>query len=455
MTKKKTGRKAESFTRGTPAHARSLSNHRVLRAFGLFGVVILALVSSVAFGVQWRVNNLVEKVDVSHIVAAPTKPKDAQAGKSLNILVLGSDDRSGENGELSDHASTSMRSDTAMLVHVSSNRKRVEVVSIPRDSMVKIPECTTTSGQVLPATERTMFNSAFARGWDHGGDIASAAACTINTVQENTGLTIDHFVVVDFAGFKNLVDALGGIDINIPEDMYSKKAGKLTLKAGQQTLDGTTALKLVRARTGTGWGLQIGSDLKRIERQQAVLTATIQTALHKNIITDLPKLTSFISSGFAALKMDNDLAGNMLGLATSMMGMNTDNVYFTAVPVADDPNDWGRVVWTSEASAIWASLAIDEPLDGESTIECAVGPDNGAGTGTGTSTGGAGTGEAGTGTGTDDTGTGDAVTGTTDGSNGSNAQTNCIDPADTLSTNGSTDSSMDSSTDSADQANAN
>lgn len=369
MTQKKTSRKASDFMRATPAHARTLGSHRALRIFGMFAVALLALTSSVAFGVKWRTDNLVEKVDVKDIVAPPAKPKDAQAGKSLNILVMGTDDRSGKNGEISDKASEGMRSDTTMLAHISSDRSRVDVVSIPRDSMVTIPECRTTDGKVLPATQRAMFNSAFARGWDNGGDIASAAACTINTVQENTGLTIDHFIVVDFAGFKNLVDSLGGIDIDIPEDMYSKKAKGLTLKAGQQTLDGTTALQLVRARTGTGWGLEIGSDLKRIERQQAVLTATIETALSKNLITDLPKLTAFVSSGLASLKTDTELGDNLLGLATSMTSIRTDDVTFEAVPVVDDPTNRNHVLWTVGADEIWEKLAIDAPLK-EKVEEC-------------------------------------------------------------------------------------
>ncbi|WP_435298371.1 LCP family protein [Timonella sp. A28] len=362
MTNKYTDSGQEEMTRTSPAHARTRHSNKVLQIFGFVLVTCLALGSSVAFGVKWRLENLVEKNDVKGLVAEPKKPKDEQAGKSLNILIMGTDDRSGENSKLSGDTVEGMRSDTTMLVHISSDRSRIEVVSIPRDSMVTVPECKVTGGKVIPGSQRDMFNSAFARGWDYGGDFQSAAACTINTVQENTGLVIDHHVIVDFAGYMNVVDALGGIKIDIPEDISSKKANNLKLKAGKQTIDGETALQLVRARSGTGWGLEIGSDLKRIERQQAVLDATIATALSKNILTDLPTLTSFVSSGLASLKTDPELANNLLGLATSMTGIRGDSVEFLAVPVIDDPYHKGRVLWTAEAETMWAKLAKDKPL---------------------------------------------------------------------------------------------
>lgn len=355
--------------RTKPGHARSGPSRGVLKGIALTVVGLLAFGSSAAFAGIYRVQNMANKVDVSTLVSPPPAPRedlppvDSEKGQALNILVMGTDYRGGENADLVGDTTGGMRSDTTMVVHLSSDRTWAEVVSIPRDSMVAIPECRTTSGKVLQAQSRGMFNSAFARGWDYGGDIASAAACTINTVQHNTGLTIDHFVVVDFAGYKGIVDALGGIDIEIPEDISINKVGGFTLTAGWHTLNGTDALKLVRGRKGTGWGLEMGSDLARIDRQQAVLDATIQTALSKNFLTDLPKLTGFVTAGLSSLTMNPELSNNLVGLATSMTGISSSDVEFVSTPVAADPYDKNRVVWTSAATALWDRLLLDEPAE--------------------------------------------------------------------------------------------
>ncbi|WP_051196574.1 LCP family protein [Jonesia quinghaiensis] len=343
-------------TRPAPAHAPQKHPRRILRALSLVTVGVLAFGASATYAGMERVKGLVKTESVVDLVAAPeTPPEDSEAGNSINILVMGSDKRA-------DGSVEGMRSDTTMLIHVSEQRDRVEVISIPRDSMVSIPECKVTGGNVLPAQSRAMFNSAFAKGWDYGGDIASAAACTINTVQHNTGLKIDHYVVVDFEGFIGMVDALGGIDIDVPEAVDAPKANKLKLEAGEQTLTGKEALGLVRARTGSGWGLEMGSDLQRIERQQAVLDATAETALSKNLLTDLGKLTQFATAGMSSLTMNPELNDNMIGLATSMSGIDTSKIFFEAVPVIDDPADRNRVVWTGEATIMWQKMAKDDPI---------------------------------------------------------------------------------------------
>ncbi len=344
------------------AHAPQRHPRVVLRTLSLLLVGAVAFGASATYAGMQRVKGLVKTESVEELVAPPaTPPEDSEAGNSLNILVMGSDKRL-------DGSVAGMRSDTTMVVHISENRDRIEVISIPRDSMVYIPECKTSNGTVLPAINRAMFNSAFARGWDNGLDIASAAACSINTVQQNTGLRIDHYVVIDFEGYTGMVDALGGIEIDIPEAVDAPKADNLVLEAGPQTLTGHQALSLVRARKGIGWGLEMGSDLKRIERQQAVLDATAETVFKQNILTDLNKLTQFATAGMSSLTMNPQLSDNMIGLATSMSSLKTENIHFIAVPVADDPADRNRVVWTTEATPMWEKLARDEPL--VEPVEC-------------------------------------------------------------------------------------
>lgn len=373
MTKKMSGQEQTDFKRPTAAHARAQTGPRAGRIVSILLIAALGFTGSAAFAVQWKINSSVTKIDTKKYVSEPEIPKDPRAGESQNILVMGTDSRAGSNADLvGDHVGGE-RSDTTMIVHISSDRDRVEVISIPRDTMLAIPECKIADGKTIPASDRAMFNSAFARGWDYGGDYVFAAACTQETVQYTTGLSIDHTIIVNFEGFVGMVDALGGIDIDIPEDVFSKKAGNLTLKAGQQTLDGETALQVVRARTGTGWGLQAGSDLKRIERQQAVLQATVKTALSKNMLTDISKLTGFVTASLKSLTVDSDFdADNMVALAWSAKSIRMDDVLFYSAPVIDDPTNRNRVVLnTGPANAIWDKLRLDEPIEEKEEAECA------------------------------------------------------------------------------------
>ncbi|MBO9555474.1 LCP family protein [Cellulomonas sp.] len=354
-------------------HARTLHSHRVLR------VVSLATVGVVAFGVAGAAATLhkfdgnVNRVDVSDLVgAAPSPsttpdPDDPNAGQAVNLLVLGSDQRDGVNAEIGGEAA-GMRSDTTMLVHISADRTRVEAVSIPRDSLVDIPSCTMSNGKTSKATHG-MFNSAFATGWDMGGDMASAAACTIRTVAANTGIQPEHFVVVDFAGFQAMVDAIGGVPICIPNDMTSKDAG-LSVKAGNQTLDGSTALAFARARKGKGVG--DGSDTNRIGNQQRLVAAMVQEVLSKNVLTDVPKLAGFLNAATSSLTVDDGMStSTMVGLAYNMRTIRGGSITFMTVPWGPAPSDPNRVVWLPAAKQMWQNIANDVPALGETTATTA------------------------------------------------------------------------------------
>jgi LCP family protein required for cell wall assembly len=264
-----------------------------------------------------------------------------------------------------------MRSDTTIVVHISADRTRAELVSIPRDSLVAVPSCTMTDGSTSKA-RKDMFNSAFATGWDQGGDMTSAAACTIKTVQSLTGLTIDHFVVVDFAGFQQMVDAVGGVPICIPKNYDSPEAG-LHVTAGYQTLDGTTALAYARARKGTNMN---GSDLQRAGRQQQLVAAMVREVLSKNVLTNVPQLLSFLDAATSSLTVDPGLGHltDMAGLALSLRGLDTSRITFMTIPVATAPSDPNRVVWTSAATTIWSNMVADQPVVAQETTTPTTAP---------------------------------------------------------------------------------
>lgn len=285
-------------------------------------------------------------------------PVDAMAGSALNILVLGSDDRSGANRDLGGEAD-GMRSDTAILLHIAADRSRVELVSIPRDSLVDIPPCTMTDGSTSAAQPATMFNEAYATGADQGGDLESAVACTINTVQQNTGIRVTDSVVVDMNGFVQMIDALGGVRMCVPEPVESPKAG-LSLAAGDQVLDGRTALAFARARYEVG----DGSDISRMGRQQQMLAAVFDELLGKDVLANAGQLLSFGRAATSALSMSERLTSlpNLAGLATSLRGLGTGDITFTTVPWAPAPQNKNRVMWTDEADTLWANLAADRPM---------------------------------------------------------------------------------------------
>lgn len=334
------------------------------------GIGALTFVVTAAGATWYTINNNVTTLEVTGLLAnrpAPPEPDpdDPNADLPVNILLLGSDTREGGNSEIGG-ADSSVASDTTLVVHLAADRSRVEIVSIPRDSLVDIPECRTSDGRVLPAVQDTMFNHAFSRGWFNGGDLASATACAMSTVESLTGLYLDGAVVADFNGFSAMVEALGGIPITIPEPISSPKAGGLVLAAGPQVLTPWEATQLSRARTGTGWGLEIGSDLKRIERQQALLAAMAAEVSNKNLLTDLPSLTRFVDAATKSLTVSDSLGSlrDLTGLAISLRGTNMDSIVFASVPVVDatSSKDKGRVVWTPEAESLWDRIRTDQPI---------------------------------------------------------------------------------------------
>ncbi|WP_296666441.1 LCP family protein [Demequina sp.] len=372
-------------------HATRVPSHRALAA-------ILALLAAVAgFGLVFvetslnRIDNSFTTQDISALLpsatpdATPT-PEDDSAGKALNILLLGSDSRLGDaNEELGKGDVGGMRNDTTIIMHISADRSRIEMISIPRDSRVRVSDCKMLDGSTVKGWTGK-FNIAFANGGQNG-NVAEAAACVATTLYDLTGVRVDHYAVIDFSGFVNMVDALDGVPMCIPNDVSSSKA-HLDLEAGPQVLDGTTALAWARARTGSGLG--DGSDLMRIERQQELLTNMARKALGLNLLTDATKGTEFITATAESLTMDPKLGDShsLLGLAWSLRNFDTDNLYMTTVPWMYPSDGSGDVVWKEdEAAAMFALLKADEqiapveePTDGASAT-----PEPSASTSPGTS----------------------------------------------------------------------
>ncbi|WP_246169614.1 LCP family protein [Actinotalea subterranea] len=353
--------------RARPArHASRVRRHPIARGAAVAVVAVLAFGVTGAATAWVRLENNIETHDVTDLLGddrpevktEPVDPTDPNSGRALNILLMGSDVRDGENAALGG-ANDGMRSDTTIVVHISADRQRMELVSIPRDSHVEIPACERSDGSSSNAKD-SRFNEAFSIG-AQSGNVADAAACTIRTVESLTGVFIDGWVVVDFAGFVNMVDALGGIPLCIPNDMSSPKAG-LSITAGNHVLDGHTALAFARARTGTGVG--DGSDTNRLGRQQQLLGATANEVLSKNLLTETTALYRFLNAATQSLTADPNTGNitSLAGLAFSLRNIPSGNITFMTVPFGAYAADKNQVVWTSEADQIWANMAADVPI---------------------------------------------------------------------------------------------
>lgn len=293
------------------------------------GLVVALLAGGVFVAVTLRSNITV--VDVNDALSAPspvTVPA-ARAGQTasppeptqpVNILVMGSDTRQGQgDGFGSAELIEGARSDTTLLVHLSADREDVTVVSIPRDLVVDVPSCTLPDGTTSPAyTDR--FNSAFEVG---------GPECTIRTVTELTGLPVQHFVVVDFTAFEKTVDALGGVEVCLTRAVDDPLSG-LDLPAGISRVDGEQGLAFVRARSSLG----DGSDLARIERQQAFLGSLVREATSRELLTDPIRLYRTLDAATESLSMDSGLAWlpQSAAMARSLAGISPSQVSFVTYP---------------------------------------------------------------------------------------------------------------------------
>ncbi|MCL2465918.1 MAG: LCP family protein [Micrococcales bacterium] len=323
-------------------------------------VTVLTMASAVGAVLAYN-QRAMTQIDVDGLVEqGPRPPADPNGGRAVNVLLLGSDSRLGDDNQRLGGKNDGMRTDTTIVVHVSADRGRVELVSIPRDSLVDIPACKTTSGKTIPPSPDTMINAAFSRGWTQGGDLASAAACAWTTVASATGLHIDHVALIDFAGFEQMVNAVNGVDIYLDEPMRDTgKSTALDLPAGKNHLNGRQALDFVRARHVTGTN---GSDITRITHQQMLLRALAEKVMDSGL-SDAAKLTKLVGAVSASLTVDKDLsASTTTALAYSLRSVSRSDVVFATIPWRPDPSNPNRVRWADEADAVWTALRDDTPV---------------------------------------------------------------------------------------------
>ncbi|MFG6193485.1 LCP family protein [Nonomuraea sp. JJY05] len=322
-------------------------------------VTVVLLVAGIAVGVYAKLTGNVKHIDVTADDLGATRPPKV-AGTAMNVLVVGSDQRDGKNAKYGHHIAGE-RTDTIMLVHVSSKRDNAMVVSFPRDSLVQLPACRATGGLPGQRPHLGMINESFNSG---------GIACTWKTIESLTHIRIDHFVKVDFTGFKSMVNAIGGVEICLPEPVNDKKA-LLHLPAGRQTLTGEQALGYVRARYSMG----DGSDIGRIQRQQMFIASMVKKVMSGETLTDPAKLLGILDAGTKAVTTDRGLNfGVMKDLATSLQGLNAGQIRFITTPWHYSLTQPGRVEWVQpQAGHLFQIVAKDQSVQGVKGGQAKVG----------------------------------------------------------------------------------
>jgi len=331
----------------------------LITAWTAAGIVVLGG-TGVGY-VYFKLNGNIKSVDINQALGTD-RPTRVDNG-SENILVLGSDTRSGSNKKLGGGTDDgSARSDTAMIVHVYKGHKKASVVSIPRDTLVERPSCTDTQGGTHDAASGVMFNSAYSTG---------GAACAVKTVESLTGIRMDHYIEVDFSGFQKLIDDLGGVTVTTTKDIKDSDS-HLNLTAGTHTLNGKQALGLVRTRHGVG----DGSDLGRIQLQQAFIKALVNQVKHVGVLSDPKKAYDLAVTATKTVTTDSDLGSvtNLASFANGLKGIGSSHMTMVTMPVQYDAADANRVlVDKAKAQLVWNALKNDQVIPKAATEGTATG----------------------------------------------------------------------------------
>ncbi len=340
-------------------------------AAALIAVCALALTGA-AWQWQSAKNKLLNTIAALDPNSTDIRDPGAQQGDE-NFLIIGVDSRIGANGEMG-AGDTSLaegaRSDTIMLVNIPASRKRVVAVSFPRDLAITPIKCqawNAETGKYGPVYDRntgewsdnerltgTKLNSAYAFG---------GPKCLVKVIQKISGLAINRFMAVDFAGFATMVDALGGVEVCSTTPLEDGELGIVLASAGRQKVDGSTALNYVRARTIATEG---NGDYGRIKRQQLFLSSLLRSLISTDTLFDLSKLNDVVNMFINDSYVDNVKTRDLVGLGQSLQGMNAGRITFVTLPTIGYPDSEGNEVpRTEDVRALFDAIIDDKRLPGE------------------------------------------------------------------------------------------
>ncbi|MEU5129028.1 LCP family protein [Streptomyces mobaraensis] len=285
---------------------------------------------------------------------------NAAGQRPLNILLLGSDSRnSKENQDLGgarEDADRPALADVQMLVHVSADRSNMSVVSVPRDTRVTIPKCTDPAdGKVYKETSSQIINTSLQNG---------GPGCTVATWEELTGIPIDHFMMIDFAGVVSMADAVGGVPVCVKSNIRDDKSG-LRLEKGTHTIKGEQALQWLRTRHG----FEDGSDIGRTHAQHLYMNSMVRQLKSGSRLSDPGQLTDLAESATKALTVDKDLGSvkKLYDLGNDIKRVPSSRITMTTMPWVQDPQDPDAHVIPKKGDAdkLFSLVRNDIALDGK------------------------------------------------------------------------------------------
>ncbi|WP_299541919.1 LCP family protein [uncultured Streptomyces sp.] len=294
---------------------------------GVMAVVLVAG-SAGAYALYQHFNGNISTVDIGN-----AGNKNVTSSGPMNILIIGTDKRTGAGNEGYGDAGSAGHADTNILFHVSGDRTNATALSIPRDLMTDIPDCETQqedgTTEVIAGTAGTRFNNSLGQeGRDPG--------CTMRTVKELTGLSVDHFMMVDFNAVKELSTAVGGVTVCMAKPVDDPKS-HLKLPQGESKVEGEQALALLRTRHSFG----NESDLDRIKVQQQFLGSMIRQMKSDDTLTSPSKLFKLADAATNALTVDSGIGSvaKLTSLAKELAKVDTKNITFVTLPVIDNPDE--------------------------------------------------------------------------------------------------------------------
>ncbi|VXB81063.1 LCP family protein [Nocardioides sp. AX2bis] len=342
----------------SPSTAAPLARHHRRRVWTVVvaSQVVLAMVTALVVVLAYRSldGNIAEGEAINHLVEPPEPVVEEEGEEAdlqpMNVLVMGSDSRAGEGNSI-DGESGGGGSDTTILLHVSADRQEAYGVSLPRDALVTRPDCKTPDGTV-PGGELQMFNTAFALG---------GPLCTVQMVEALTGIYVDHYLVLDFNGFKDMVEAVKGVEVCIPEDVVDPEHN-IYFDAGVQTLTSDQALNYVRERTV----LSSTGDIGRMKRQQAFIASMVNKVVSAGTLSRPTRVFDFLDAATSSIVVDENLdsIGRLVDLSMQFRDTGLTDISFITVPIAAYEPDPNRLVWTDQADQLWKLIRTDRPLGG-------------------------------------------------------------------------------------------
>lgn len=332
---------------------------RVVRWVAISTAVAVLGTAGAAWAYYEHLNANIKKDELNLSDAKLSKPQANADGQTpLNILLMGSDSRnSDENVKLGgarDTRGEKPRADVQMLLHLSADRTNMTVISIPRDTRVTIPKCTDPHTGTVYKQSEDIINASLT----HGGP-----GCTVATWEEMTGISIDHFMMVDFAGVVKMADAIGGVPVCVDKNIYDKQSG-LRLKAGTTTIKDEQALQWLRTRHG----FEDGTDLGRTHAQHMYMNSMIRELKKGAKLTDPGQLTGLAEAATKSVTVDTGLGTvkKLYDLGNELKKVPANRITMTTMPWNWDPKNNAHVIpKPGDADKLFALVRADNPVDGK------------------------------------------------------------------------------------------